>query len=144
MAGIVPVQYHHSRILLQAPIELTIAHIDGIHPMSAPLQKTVGKSTGGGPDIHGNHAAGIDPEGIQRGFELFSPPADIRLLLQKPDAGLVRDEPGRFVCKGIIHSDTTRQDQPPGLLPTIGQSTKNKGSVQSVTRRLCRHGGTKL
>ena len=52
------------------PIQLAIAHVDGIHMPCAVLQKYIRKSAGGSADIHGDRVPHIRAEHAQRLVQL--------------------------------------------------------------------------
>ena len=52
IADVRALHVHHALICPQAPCQLTIANVYGIHLHCTILQHTVGKATGGRTDVH--------------------------------------------------------------------------------------------
>ena len=70
-------QEHDAGILPQAPVELTITNIDGIHELGAALQKTIGEASGRTSHIERDAPANIDLKMIERRAQFVPAAADI-------------------------------------------------------------------
>ena len=57
--------------------ELSTAHVQGVDAARPAPQEHVGEAAGRRPDVDGDQARGIDPEGIERGEQLVRAPADL-------------------------------------------------------------------
>ncbi len=57
---------HHPWIATDLPRELVGAHVHRVDPLGAPLQQTVGESTGRGPDVEADLALRRHREGGER------------------------------------------------------------------------------
>src|SRR5207249_234032 len=75
-AGIGLVHYDHAAVPAQLPGKLALPHIDCIDLGRAALQQTISETAGRSAQVNGRLAADLEPEVIQRLFELESASAD--------------------------------------------------------------------
>ncbi len=52
------------------PVELAVAHVDGVHLRRAVLEQAIGEAPGGCADVEAERARGIDAERRERRLEL--------------------------------------------------------------------------
>ena len=70
IADVRALHIHHARIRPQAPCQLTVANIYGIHLHGTILQHTVGKAAGRCTDVHADLAVGGKREALHGLFQL--------------------------------------------------------------------------
>ena len=119
-------------IIAEPPVQLPFADIHGIDPGCPMLEHTVGKASGGGPDIRTDHARYVQVEGLKGRVQFPTPATDKfiagRYLNQRVrgtgTTGFVRNLP--------IHPHGSGQNQALGLFPALGKPALNKHYIQSL------------
>ena len=122
---------YHAFIRPQAPCQLTVANIHGIHLHCAILQHTVGKAAGGRTDVHAHFAVRGKREALHSLFQLQAAAADIAdIVTAHLDNCVLLDHLAGLVHLLLVDKNHTGHDQSFGALPALHKSVLHKILVQ--------------
>jgi hypothetical protein len=137
VAGIHFLAIHHTRIVAQLLVELTMSDVDRVDLRRSMRQHDVGEAAGRGADVDADSSGEIDGEVLDRLGQLHPPAAD-PWMLELFDPYLVvlgHGMPG-FVDMPFIHDNAACHDETLRLRPRVDETSIDQGNVESLLRRL--------
>ena len=132
MAGVGALHHGDPLVLTQLPVQLTVAHVDGIDVAGPMAQQHVGKAPGGGSDIHGHHAGDVCSKNLDGPLDLMPAPAGQGVHL----AADIEVVLFLHLFGGLEHLffgniDLSGHDQRLGALPAGGQAALHQRHIHT-------------
>ena len=122
---------HDARILAQTPIELALAHVDGMHPGRAALKEHVGESTGRRADVDSDLSGDVESQGVECAGQLFSATRDVFRTGIDGQLGILGDRSGSAIGTAAIDPHRACQDERLGALAAGGELTLHQELVEA-------------
>jgi hypothetical protein len=133
MADIGSFKQYDTWVMTEPPIELPVAHINGVDLRRTPLEQTVGEPARRTADVETDPSPRINRACVQRRIELLPTSADKRLVPSgNLDGSIDRDQPGRFVDEHAVALDLSRQNDPYGGITTLNEALSRQHLVTSM------------
>src|SRR5439155_16399784 len=120
-----------ARILPQAPVELTLPHVDRVNAERAALQQDVGKAAGRRADVDRDLSSDVEPQSIERARQLVAATGDV---LRSSVDGKLRihgDGRGRPVRTAAVHAHRAREDERLGALAARCELALNQQLIKA-------------
>lgn len=111
LARVHPLVHHDARVLTQAPIELTLAHIDRMDAFRAALQQDIGEAAGRRADIDRHLSGDVEPESLERASQFVSATRDIARTGVDHELRILCDRGRGTVRAAAIDADGASEDE---------------------------------
>ena len=132
IADVCALHIDHALIGAQAPRQLAIAHIHGVHFDCAIFEHTVGKAACRCANIHADLAIRPHGEHLHGFFQLEAAAADVTdIMAAHFHFGVLSNHFTGFVHFLLIDKDNTGHDQCFGALPALGIAVLAKVLIQT-------------
>ena len=128
---------HHddARVVAKTPVELPLAHVDGIDADGAALQQHVGEPAGRRAEVEGDPSPGTETQVVERGRELFSASRGVPRTLVHGHVGLGFEE-GRGAIRSLsAYSDLPREDHCLGPLAAGRKAALHQQLIETCASR---------
>jgi len=131
-AEVGPLQWHDSRVVAKALVELSPPDVESGHRSRTPLQGHLGEPAGRSPDVENCFAGRVDREGVEGG-EQFERPArhPLSVVTYQRDRGVDGDERSRFRGGHTAYQDLRLRDEPLCLGAGTGELASDDLGVET-------------
>ncbi len=110
-AGVLVLMQNDARVCLELPIDLGCSNVDAMDAGGTVLEKAVGEAAGGGADVDGDAAGGVNLELLESPFEFEAAAADVAKLFEEFDGCVSGDGRAGLVDLLSIHQNLTGEDE---------------------------------
>ena len=100
-----------ARVLAQAPIELALPDVDGVHARGSALQQHIGEATGRRADVDGDLSGHVEAERVEGTGQLVTTARDVLGTGVDGELGVFRDRRRRPVGATSVNTHRARQDE---------------------------------
>ncbi len=131
MPGIGLFHDRDTRIIAQFPGKLAPAHIDRKNPLCAGLQQAIGKTAGGGAEVNGNEAGGVQLKMLERVFKLETAAADEFFRGREGDLVLSGHIIAGFLCDLAVDTDLAGENRALGAFAAWAKAALHHGLIKT-------------
>ena len=123
----------NARVVAQPPVQLAVAHVDGVDVLCPVAQQHVGKAAGGRADVHGDRAGNVRPKGGNGFFQLMAAPAgELVLFAPHMQRRVLLHLLGGFQHLLFPHVYLPGHDQGLGLFPAFRHAPDGQPNVRPL------------
>jgi hypothetical protein len=103
VACVHPLQHHHTRVLPQPVVELSVANVNSIDLACPALEQAIGEAACGGTYVNRHHAAYIKSKLLESVLQLEPAPAHELRRLQQSNLNVLIDQRAGLDVRSVIY-----------------------------------------
>ena len=124
-------------ILAEAPVQLTLSHVDRVDPERPALQQDIGEAPGRGADIDRDLPRDVKPQHVERARELVAATRDVPRAFLDGELRILGHGRSRPIDAAAIDTDHAGKDEGLGALAARSELTLHQKLVEAYAFCQC-------